>query len=153
MQIRIKETGAVVFESELRGLYPNTSGSLDDLYDVVFEGPQATGGTVYQYSQAAGVEQIEGKWYTKYILGPVFADGETTATEQEAAYKATKDAEQAKAVRATRDAKLAATDWVVIKAVETSTAVPAETAATRQALRDITSQAGFPWTITWPDAV
>ena len=153
MQIRIKETGAVVFESELRGLYPNTSGSLDDLYDVVFEGPQATGGTVYQYSQAAGVEQIEGKWYTKYILGPVFADGETTAAEQEAAYKATKDAEQAKAVRASRDAKLAATDWVVIKAVETSTAVPAETAATRQALRDITSQAGFPWTITWPDAV
>ncbi len=153
MQIRIKETGAVVFESELRGLYPNTSGSLDDLYDVVFEGPQATGGAVYQYSQAAGVEQIEGKWYTKYILGPVFADGETTAAEQEAAYKAAKDAEQAKAVRATRDAKLAATDWVVIKAVETGTAVPAETAATRQALRDITSQAGFPWTITWPDAV
>ena len=153
MQIRIKETGAVVFESELRGLYPNISGSLDDLYDVVFEGPQATGGTVYQYSQAAGVEQIEGKWYTKYILGPVFADGETTAAEQEAAYKAAKDAEQAKAVRATRDAKLAATDWVVIKAVETSTVVPAETAATRQALRDITSQAGFPWTITWPDAV
>jgi len=160
MQIRIKETGAVVFESELRGLYPNTSGSLDDLYDVVFEGPQATGGTVYQYSQAAGVEQIEGKWYTKYILGPVFADRAAegdqpaqTAAEQEAAYKAAKDAEQAKAVRASRDAKLAATDWVVIKAVETSTAVPAETAATRQALRDITSQAGFPWTITWPDAV
>ena len=160
MQIRIKETGAVVFESELRGLYPNTSGPLDDLYDVVFEGPQATGGTVYQYSQAAGVEQIEGKWYTKYILGPVFADRAAegdqpaqTAAEQEAAYKATKDAEQAKSVRASRDAKLAATDWMVIKAVETSTAVPAETAATRQALRDITSQAGFPWTITWPDAV
>ena len=152
MQIRIKETGAVVFESELRGLYPNTSGSLDDLYDVVFEGPQATGGTVYQYSQAAGVEQIEGKWYTKYILGPVFADGETTAAEQEAAYKATKDAEQAKAVRASRDAKLAATDWAVIKAVETGTAVPAETATLRQALRDIPSQAGFPWEITWPDA-
>ena len=153
MQIRIKETGAVVFESELRGLYPNTSGPLDDLYDVVFEGPQATGGTVYQYSQAAGVEQIEGKWYTKYILGPVFADGETTAAEQEAAYKATKDAEQAKAVRASRDAKLAESDWRVIKAVEMSTAVPIEWAAHRQALRDITSQAGFPWTITWPDAV
>lgn len=160
MQIRIKETGAVVFESELRGLYPNTSGPLDDLYDVVFEGAQATGGTVYQYSQAAGVEQIEGKWYTKYTLGPVFADRAAegdqpaqTAAEQEAAYKATKDAEQAKSVRASRDTKLAATDWMVIKAVETSTAVPAETAVTRQALRDITNQAGFPWTITWPDAV
>ena len=160
MQIRIKETGAVVFESELRGLYPNTSGPLDDMYDVVFEGPQATGGTVYQYSQAAGVEQIEGKWYTKYILGPVFADRAAegdqpaqTAAEQEAAYKATKDAEQAKSVRATRDSKLAESDWRVIKAVEMSTAVPIEWAAHRQALRDITSQAGFPWTITWPDAV
>jgi len=153
MQIRIKETGAVVFESELRGLYPNVSGPLDDLYDVVFEGPQAAGGTVYQYSQAAGVEQIEGKWYTKYTLGPVFTDGETTAAEQEAAYKASKDAEQATAARATRDAKLAATDWVVIKATETSTPIPADVVAERQALRDVPSQAGFPWTITWPDAI
>jgi hypothetical protein len=120
--------------------------------DVVFEGPQASGGTVYQYSQAAGVEQIGGKWYTKYILGPVFTDGETTAAAQEAAYKAAKDAEQAKSVRATRDAKLAATDWVVIKALETATAVPAETATLRQALRDLPTQAGFPWEITWPDA-
>lgn len=152
MEIRIKETGAVVFESELRNLYPNTSGPLDDLYDVVFEGLQASGGTVYQYSQRQGVEQVNGKWYTKYVLGPVFTNGETTAAEQEAAYKAAKDSEQAAAVRASRDAKLAATDWVVIKAVETGATVPADTAAYRQALRDITSQAGFPWTITWPDA-
>jgi hypothetical protein len=142
-------------------MHPNTSmpqqlteATINELGgDVVFEGPQASGGTVYQYSQAAGVEQIGGKWYTKYILGPVFADTEeATAAEQEAAYKAAKDAEQAKSVRATRDAKLAATDWIVIKAFEAGAAVPAEAAATRQALRDITSQAGFPWEITWPDA-
>jgi hypothetical protein len=141
-------------------MHPNTSmpqqlteATINELGgDVVFEGPQASGGTVYQYSQAAGVEQIGGKWYTKYILGPVFTDGETTAAEQEAAYKAAKDADQAKSVRATRDAKLAATDWVVIKALEAAAAVPAETATLRQALRDIPSQAGFPWEITWPDA-
>jgi len=40
---------------------------------------------------------------------------------------------------------------VVIKAVEIGATVPATTAAYRQALRDITSQAGFPWEITWPD--
>jgi hypothetical protein len=160
MQIRIQSTGDVVSEQGFRALHPNTSmpqqlteATINELGgDVVFEGPQATGGTVYQYSQAAGVEQIGGKWYTKYILGPVFADGETTAAEQEAAYKAAKDAEQAKSVRASRDAKLAATDWIVIKALEAGAAVPAEAAATRQALRDITSQAGFPWEITWPDA-
>jgi hypothetical protein len=165
MQIRIRETGDVVSEQGFRAMHPNTSmpqqlteASINELGgDVVFEGPQASGGTVYQYSQAAGVEQIGGKWYTKYILGPVFADTTvdgvtTTAAQNEAAYKAAKDADQAKSVRATRDAKLAATDWVVIKALEAATAVPAETATLRQALRDVPSQAGFPWEITWPDA-
>jgi hypothetical protein len=160
MQIRIQSTGEVVSEQGFRAMHPNismpqqlTEATINELGgDVVFEGPQASGGTVYQYSQAAGVEQIGGKWYTKYILGPVFTDGETTAAAQEAAYKAAKDAEQAKSVRATRDAKLAATDWVVIKALETATVVPAETATLRQALRDLPTQAGFPWEITWPDA-
>ena len=124
--------------------------------DVVFEGPQATGGTVYQYSQSSGVEQIDGKWYTKYVLGPVFTDQvvdgvTTTAAENEAAYKASKDAEQAKSVRATRDTKLAECDWRVIKAAETATTLDAAWATYRQALRDVTAQSGFPWTITWPD--
>lgn len=117
--------------------------------DVVFEGPQATGGTVYQYSQASGVEQIDGKWYTKYILGPTFTDTEdTTAAEQEAAYKASKDAEQAKAVRTSRDDKLTETDWRFRSDMTPSQAWKDYC----QALRDIPAQAGFPWTVTWPDA-
>ena len=122
--------------------------------DSVFEGPQATGGTVYQYSQAAGVEQIDGKWYTKYILGPVFTDRAATedepaktAAEQEAEYKAMKDAEQAKSVRASRNAKLAETDW---RYRRDQTTTP-EWDAYCQALRDISAQAGFPWTIDWPE--
>jgi hypothetical protein len=66
--------------------------------------------------------------------------------------KAAKDAEQAKSVRQQRDEKLKETDWKVIKAAETSTAVAAEWATYRQALRDITAQSGFPWEVTWPDA-
>ena len=124
--------------------------------DVVFEGPQATGGTVYQFSQAAGVEQVDGKWYTKYILGPTFTDTPATdttpaqtAAEQEAAYKASKDADQAKSVRTSRNDKLKECDWTQI----TDATVDKTAWATyRQALRDITAQAGFPWTITWPDA-
>jgi len=115
--------------------------------DVVFEGPQASGGTVYQYSQRDGVEQISGKWYTKHILGPVFTDGETTAAEQEAAYKASKDADQAKSVRTSRDDKLKDSDWTQIT---DATADKTAWAVYRMALRDITEQAGFPWTITWP---
>ena len=119
--------------------------------DVVFEGPQATGGTVYQFSMRQGVEQIDGKWFTKHVLGPIFTDtAEATAAEQEAAYKAQKDAEQAKAVREQRSQKLKDTDWTVIKALESNTPQNFDMAAYRQALRDITSQAGFPWTVQWP---
>ena len=159
MQIRT-QTGAVMYESEFRA-YTKANGGpswettttevLEALgADVVFEGPQATGGTVYQYSQASGVEQLDGKWYTKYVLGPVFTDGETTAAEQEVAYKASKDAEQAKSVRATRDEKLKECDWVVIKNLETNSNIPGAWEVYRQALRDVPSQSGFPWTITWP---
>jgi hypothetical protein len=162
MQVRIRETGQVMYEGEFRA-YTKANGGpswettttevLEALgADVVFEGAQATGGTVYQYSQASGVEQVDGKWYTKYILGPVFTDGETTAAEQEAAYKATKDSEQAKSVRATRDSKLAECDWRVIKAAETATTLDSAWATYRQALRDVTGQSGFPWTIDWPVA-
>jgi hypothetical protein len=127
-----------------------TEEILDSLgADVVFEGPQATGGTVYQYSQRDGVEQIEGKWYTKYILGPVFTDTEeATAAEQEAAYKTAKDAEQAKSVRASRNDKLKECDWTQVADAPVDKAA---WATYRQALRDITAQAGFPWTIDWPE--
>lgn len=119
--------------------------------DPVFEGPQASGGTVYQYSQFSGLEQIEGKWYTKYILGPVFTDNEdATAAEQEAAYRAMKDEEFAKSARDSRDRLLAECDWVVVKSLESGQAVPSEWATYRQALRDIPQQAGFPTSIDWP---
>ena len=158
MQIRT-QTGAVMYEAEFRA-YTKANGGpswdstttevLEALSaDVVLEGPQASGGTVYQYSQASGVEQIDGKWYTKYVLGPIFTDGETTAAEQETAYKAIKDAEQASAVRKSRGDKLADSDWTQVADAPVDKAV---WATYRQALRDITTQSGFPWTVTWPDA-
>ena len=165
MQIRIRESGAVMYEAEFRAYQqanggPTWTTTTEEVLealgaDVVFEGPQATGGTVYQFSMRQGVEEIEGKWYTKYILGPVFTDRAATedepaktAAEQEAEYKAMKDAEQAASVRNSRTQKLKDSDWTQIA---DSTADKAAWAAHRQALRDITSQAGFPWTIDWPE--
>ena len=164
MQLRIRTTGAVMYEGELRSyLKTNDGPSFDQVtpevmeaigVDAVLEGPQATGGTVYQYSQAAGVEQIDGKWYTKHILGPVFTDREATedqpaktAAEQEAEYKAMKDAEQAKSVRTSRGEKLKDCDWTQVADAPVDQAA---WATYRQALRDVTGQEGFPWTITWP---
>lgn len=163
MEIRMRETGNVVTDSEFRAYQRSIGGPTWDVTteeilnalgaDVVFEGPQASGGTVYQYSQRQGVEQIDGKWYTKYVLGPVFEeytkeDGTViTVAEQETAYKAQKDAEQAKAVREQRTQKLKDTDWTQVADAPVDKAA---WAVYRQALRDITAQAGFPWTIEWP---
>ncbi len=158
MQIRLRATGAVMLEGEFRAYQQDNGGpswdrTTDEVLealgaDPVFEGPQASGGTVYQFSMPSGVEQIDGKWYTKHILGPVFTDTEdATAAEQEAAYKAQKDAEQAKSVRETRNQKLKDTDWTQVADAPVDKAA---WAAYRQALRDITAQAGFPWEVQWP---
>lgn len=61
------------------------------------------------------------------------------------------EADRASAARAQRDALLAQSDWMVTRAFELATPVPAAWSAYRQALRDVTLQPGFPDTITWPE--
>ena len=82
--MEIKYNNEVVYEQGFRALFPNTSMPqqlTEEIIkglggEVVLEGPQASGGTVYQYSQRQGVEEVAGKWYTKYVLGPVFTDND-----------------------------------------------------------------------------
>jgi hypothetical protein len=145
MQVRLRTTGAVMYEGELRSYLKDNNGpSFDQLTpevleaigaDPIFEGPQAQP-TRYQVAFADGVEQIDGKWYTKYSVADLDGSG-----------IAAKDAEQAKAVRSERNAKLAAYDWTQLA---DSTVNKTAWATYRQALRDVTGQEGFPWTITWP---
>lgn len=168
---RIRSTGEIKSQGAIRQMHANTSlprvwdeTICNDLgIDPILEGPQATGGDHYQYSMRQGIEAINGKWYTKYVLGPIFTDYTQedgtvlTAAEQEAAYKSNKDDEQAKSVRADRDKRLAECDWVILKAVDASVdglgiQLPTAWTTYRQALRDIPSQANFPWDVTWPDA-
>ena len=153
---RIKSTGEIKSQGELRKMFYNTSfpriwdeSVLDHIgVDPVFESPTPTT-TRYQTANKNGVELKNDKWMWAWTIGPVFTDGETTAAAQEAAYKAAKDAEQATAVRADRTKHLADSDWTQLA----DSAADKEAWATyRQALRDITAQAGFPWDITWPDA-
>jgi hypothetical protein len=132
-----------MYESEFRALFPNTGFPVqltEDIInefggDVVFEGPQAQP-TRYQVAFRDGVEQVGGKWYTKYSVADM--DAEAIASL---------DAAQAKSVRQQRTEKLKDSDWTQLA---DSTADKQAWATYRQALRDITSQAGFPWTIDWP---
>ena len=144
MQIRIRETGAVMYESEFRALHPNTSmpqllteatlKSFDA--EVVFEGPQAQP-TRYQVAYRNGVELIDGKWYTKYSVSDMTAEAKTAL-----------DASQAKSMRNQRDRLIAETDWTQGKDIADS--VSAKYTTYRQALRDVPAQSGFPWTVQWP---
>jgi len=144
MQIRT-QTGQVMYEAEFRALHPNTSMPQqlsEELLnefgaDVVLEGPQASP-TRYQTAYANGVEQLDGKWYTKYSVAEMDAEAITA-----------KDVEQAKSMRDQRGEKLKDSDWTQVADAPVDKAA---WATYRQALRNVPAQAGFPWTITWPDA-
>jgi hypothetical protein len=134
-----------MYEGEFRAMHSNTSMPqqlsetlINDLgADVVFEGPQPQP-TRYQVGFADGLEQIDGKWYTKYSVADM---------GQEA--KAIKDAEQAEKTRSQRADKLKGSDWTQVADAPVDKAA---WATYRQALRDITAQSGFPWDTQWPDA-
>lgn len=143
MEIRIRETGQVMFEGEFRASRPNTSFPpqltaelLDSMgADVVFEGPQAQP-TRYQVAFRDGVEQVEGKWFTKYSVADMDQDAKDAL-----------DAQKAASVRSQRTQKLAESDWTQVADAPVDKAA---WAVYRQALRDVTTQTGFPWEVEWP---
>jgi len=144
MEIRLRSNGAVMTESELRRYCQENGGPswgqttpevLEALgADPVFEGPQAQP-TRYQTAFRDGVEEVNGKWYTKYSV----ADMDDEA-------KAAADANQATNVRNERNRKLTETDWRFRSDLTPSQAWIDYC----QALRDLPTQSGFPWDITWP---
>jgi hypothetical protein len=141
------QSGQVMYEAEFRAYTLANGGPtwgtttpevLAELgASVVFEGAQASP-TRYQTAFRDGVEEIDGKWYTKYSVADM--DDET---------KAAKDAEQAKSVRNSRTEKLKDSDWSQVADAPVDKTV---WATYRQALRNIPTQSGFPWEVTWPDA-
>ena len=141
---RIRATGQLATQGEVRSMYPNTSfpsqwtpALVEELgLDPVFESPTPTT-TRYQTAFKDGVEQdAQGRWLWKWSISEM--DDDT---------KAAKDAEQAKAVRSDRDKRLSDTDWTQVADAPVDKAA---WATYRQALRDVPSQAGFPYDITWP---
>ena len=159
MQVRNRNTGAVITVKQFRAGYPNTSFPkeitaelLDSYgYDPVLKGVAATVTPPYEVSTRDGVEQIDGQWYSRFVVGPVFVDDdELTAAEQETAHRARVDADAARTVRKDRNLKLAQSDWTQFTDSPLSDSDKTAWAAYRQSLRDITAADGFPHNITWP---
>lgn len=142
MELRIRDTGQVMTDSEFRSLHPNTSFPpqltvelLDGFgADPVLNGPQAQP-TRYQVAFRDGVEEINGQWFTKFSVADMDADA-----------IAALEAKQADSVRADRNRRLSETDWRFRSDMTPSQAWIDYC----QALRDVPSQAGFPWNVTWP---
>jgi hypothetical protein len=164
-EYRNRTTGAVNTQGEIRRSMPNTSlprvwtSSICDSLgiDPVLAAPAPTPSGEYKSVGRNGVVQdANGNWVQAYVERDMFADyvdeeGVTvTKASQEEAYTATKNAEAALAARNTRDGLIASCDWMAIKAFEAGTTVGTEWATYRQALRDVSAQAGFPNDITWP---
>jgi hypothetical protein len=143
MEIRLR-TGQVMTESEFRAAHPNTSFpqqltvELLDGFDAdpVLNGPTPSAGR-YQTVARDGVEEINGKWFTKFALVDMSDEA-----------KAAVDAQQSTSIRAERNRRLSESDWTQLADAPVNREA---WLAYRQALRDLTTQAGFPFEITWPE--
>lgn len=51
-----------------------------------------------------------------------------------------------------RDMLLNQSDWVVVRAIDQGTPIPTDWQTYRQALRDISTQSGYPTNVVWPVA-
>ena len=153
MEIRNRSTGAVTTVAAFKATKPNTSfpkqmseNCLNDYgYDIVLNGAQATVTAPYGVSTRSGVEEKDGKWYTKFVAGPIFAN-----SDDEAAYKAKVDTDVAANVRTQRDSRLAECDWTQLADSQLSSDDKTKWATYRQELRDLPKASGFPHTVTWP---
>lgn len=161
MLIRNRTTGAVITIGEFKSQHPRTdiakmksiSSSVLDThdYDPVLNGAQPSLSSPYETIVYDGVEQIDGQWFTKFVVGPIFTDNEEqTAEEQRTAYLAKVDADVGNVVRVDRDARLAVCDWTVLPDSPLTSEKKTEWQTYRQALRDIPASENFPHNVTWP---
>ena len=167
MEYRIQSTGEVKTQGEVRRMHSNTS--LPRVWDanvcaalgidpvLAAPKPEVTGYT--QAVRNGATQDANSNWVTAWSVVDMFADTTedgvtTTKAEHEAAYQTRLDTEAADSVRASRDAKLAESDWMVIRSAETGVELATDWAIYRQALRDITNHADFPYITdeAWPTA-
>jgi len=160
MEFRVRSSGEVKNQGEIRKLNPNVSLPKvwnSNVYetlgiDPVFETPKPDTTGDYKVVVRNGVEQdSNNNWVQAWVERDMFSDTTedgvtTTKAEHEAAYQTRLDADAADSVRAERETKLKASDWMALSDVT----MTAEWSTYRQALRDVPEQAGFPHTVTWP---
>ena len=94
--------------------------------------------------------EVDKNSYDGIIWGDMPESERPTREVVEAKLKELVDAQPLKDLRAERDRRLAATDWVAVRAFTTSTPVPQEWLDYMQALRDLPATTGDPKNPVWP---
>jgi hypothetical protein len=144
------ENGTVVSyplqEMDIKQLFPNTSfttdfssGLPDGFVRVLPHGHSCN--TDLQNVTEGTPQFVGGEWQQSWV-----ATDKYTA-EQMAQQSADATAQKFLSAREERNERLAKSDWTQLSDAPVDKAT---WATYRQALRDITAQAGFPWTIDWP---
>ena len=160
-EYRIRSTGEVKTQGQIRSMHPNVSlpkvwnANVNETLgiDPVIASPKPEPSGDYKVVVRNGVEQdANGNWVWAWTENDMFQeytdeDGVThSVADQQAEYDASESAKLAKSERSKRDGLLKETDHFGLSDVTMS----AEMTTYRQALRDVPQQAGFPQTITWP---
>ena len=163
MEYRIKSTGEVKNQGEVRKMHTNTS--LPRVWDAdtceflgidpVLAAPKPDASAAYkQVGRNGAVQDDNDNWVEAYAETDMFADTTdeegvtTTKAEHEVAYQSRLDADAATDVRSNRVRLLAETDWMGMSDVTMSS----DMTTYRQALRDITDHSNFPMleAADWP---
>lgn len=160
-EYRIRSTGEVKTQGQIRSMHPNVSlpkvwnANVNETLgiDPVLASPKPEPSGDYKVVVRNGVEQdANGNWVHAWTENDMFQEytdeeGVThSVADQQAAYDAQNTATLAASERAKRDSLLKETDHFGLSDVTMS----AEMTTYRQALRDVPQQEGFPSTITWP---
>lgn len=125
-------------QEDLLSMYDGTDANLsgNKLVRIIENSPPIYNNQTQNIFQDSAPKLIDNVWVLGWIIKQLNTEEQTEKTTA-----------QTKVVRASRDEKLKECDWTQIA---DSTADKAAWATYRQALRDLPSQEGFPWVITWP---
>ena len=162
MEYRVKSSGDLKTQSELKSENPNTSfpkvwnnSVLEFLgVDPVLYGSQPEAGKYKRVERNGVVQDADGNWIEAWHVVDMFSDAKDkdgnvveTKEEQEKTYQAKLDATEADGARTRRNELLAETDF---HALDDSPAMSDEMKTYRQALRDLPSHSDWPY-VSFPD--
>lgn len=137
-----------VTEFDIRARFPNTSFTTDfssglpDGYVRVQPAGQPSEDDLKVITQGQPA-LVDGVWTQVWVQSDKYT------AEELAAREASKTQEQTQTARDIRNSKLAECDWTQLPDAPVNQQAWANY---RQALRDVTAQAGFPVSIQWPEA-